>query len=104
MFHIDPHKEVIVRTLSASTPHEAALRSVSKGEGPLVVIVTRQGKVHVYRGEKVALSSPNTFEQRRGITHRSKVMKLCYFDWGETVEERSISSLCSSIREAIGES
>lgn len=101
MLQIDPEREVVVRTFSASTPHDAAVRAASKGE-TLIVIATKEGKIHIYEGERVPLPSPNSYEQRRGITHRPRARKLCYFDSKERVDERSLPSLCDSIRRAIG--
>lgn len=99
---LDPEQRIALPPpTGAKSPREVALRTTTRDGECEVLVATSGGKVFLYRGrrEPIPEEKRTDFERQRGISERTFVRRLAYFDWKRRVDPSSLPLLFDKLDE-----
>lgn len=77
---IDLDSDELTMELRSSNPRDAALKAATRDVRTICLVETANGKLHLFRGDKIPLTAreTNEFTRKNNITSKPTVGKLGY--------------------------
>ena len=93
-WQVDLDTAEISMTFSSNTPREAALKAATRDAKVICLVEPDNGKLHLFRGDKVPLSraEQNGFTEQRGITSKPVVTKMAYTNLKQSVQRSDLNT------------
>ena len=83
------------------SPRDAALKAATRGQTTICLIEAGSGKLHIFKGNRVALSGQeeNEFTRTRNINSKPTVRKMAYRNLNRPVEKSELDAVCAELRD-----
>ena len=97
---IDTTRDACVMDFHSQTPRDAALKAATRGHQQICLVDIGSGKLHIFRGECVALSQAETneFTRSRNIQSKPVVRKMAYRNLHKSVAKGDLPVVCTELR------
>lgn len=91
--------ETCAMEFTSSAPREAALKAATRGYQNICLVDTTNGKLHIFRGDRIALSDAdqNEFTRARNINTKPSVSKMAYRNLNRPIAKTDIEAVCAEL-------
>ena len=100
---VDPYAGELRTTFYSKTPRDAALKAATRGESRICLVEPDSGKLHIFRGDRVALSdhARSAFTDQRNIVSKPKVSKIAYRNTRTSFERADLDAILEQVRDML---
>lgn len=97
---IDTNGDTCVMDFHSRTPRDAALKAATRGHQQICLADIGSGKLHIFKGECVALTQgeANEFTRSRNIQSKPVVRKMAYRNLHQSLAKSDIPVVCTELR------